>query len=178
MRWLMYLMLVSAYPLYAKENVEAFAKAYKSKSMEKACTIGRHLFRQNMRDENILIATGHACAEVDFIDFIGVLQQRMGESAQSRKAAVYFSTLLLQKRLISQFMHEDIDLSLYRLPMTDHILSEVYEALHNGHYQTIKADPKHLRIGDEMNYIDLFVDQKVYVNRYVAGKLIEEHRYR
>lgn len=164
--------------VFAQDSLNRFVGAYKAKNMSLACEIGRHLYRSNLRDEKILIAAGHACAEDDYIDFIGVLQQRLGESPASRHATVYFSTLLLKKRLISEYMHEDVDLSPYTLPLTDHILSKVFDSIQSGNFELISKNPKHLRIGDEKNYIDVYVKSKLYINIVENSKVIQEHRYR
>jgi hypothetical protein len=160
------------------DTLSSFLQAYKSGDSELTCTYGRDLYRTNIRDENILIAIGQACAQVDFIDFIGVLQQRLGKSSESRKAAVYFSSLVLQKRLISQFMHEDIDLTSYALPVTDHVLSRVFEAIKNGEYRLVSNNPKHIQIGTEEEFLDVYTDKKICVDHYKDHKKIKEHRYR
>ena len=75
-------------------------------------------------------------------------------------------------------MHEDIDLSAYSLPLTDHILSRVYEAIKNENFTLVSKDPKRLHIGDAGNYIDLYVKKKIYVDLYQKGKKIQGHRYK
>lgn len=162
----------------ANDDLRRFSKAYKVKNMSLACDMGRRLFRSNIRDENVLIAVGDACSEADFIDFVGVLQQRFGRSANSRKAAVYFSSLVLQKRLIAQYMYEDRDLNFYSLPHSEHILSKVYEAIKKEEFTLISQNPKHLHIGDKENYIDLYLKEKIYVDVYENSQKIQEHRYR
>jgi len=162
----------------AQDRLDRFVKAYKLKDMSTACSLGRQLYRSNIRDENILIATGHACAQDDFIDFIGVLQQRLGQTPNSRKATVYFSTLLLKKRLISEYMFENSDLSAYSLPSTKHILSQVFEAIQSNNFKLIEKKPKHIHIGNDDDYIDVFIDTKLHVNVYEKGKRIKEHQYR
>jgi len=164
--------------VFAQDKLNRFVQAYKAKDMSLACEIGRQLYRSNLRDEKILIAIGHACAEDDYIDFIGVLQQRLGSSPTSRHATVYFSTLLLKKRLISEYMHEDTDLSPYTLPLTDHILSKVFDAIQSGHFKLIAEAPKHLRIGDKENYIDVYVKDKLYINIVKDAKIVQKHQYR
>jgi len=164
--------------LHAQDMLSNFVQAYKDKDMALACSLGRQLYRSNMRDEKILIASGHACAQDDFIDFIGVLQQRLGKSASSRRATVYFSTLLLKKRLIFEYMHEDIDLSPYTLPLTDHILSKVFEGIKTDNFRLLSQNPKHLIIGDDQDYIEVYVKNKLYVNVIENGKKVQEHRYR
>lgn len=177
MKFLIGLVIVSASLLNA-DTLNAFLQAYKSGDSELTCTYGRDLYRTNIRDENILIAIGQACAEVDFIDFIGVLQQRLGKSSESRKAAVYFSSLVLQKRLISQFMYEDIDLRSYALPVTDHILSRVFEAIKSADYRLVSHNPKHIQIGTQEEFLDVYTDKKICVDHYKGHKKIRAHRYR
>ncbi len=177
MKWLL-IFILNMTSLFANDKLNAFLDAYQNDDAVKACSIGRELYRSGLEDEKILIAIGQSCAEDDYINFIGVLQQRLGKSAESRRAAVYFSTLILQKRLISQYMFEDVDFSAYTLPATDHILSLTFEAIKNKSYTLVPDNTKHLHIGDRDNYLDLYVDQKIYIDVYRDGKKIQEHRYR
>ena len=170
-------LIVSMTSLLASDNLSAFLNAYKKNDAASACSIGRKLFHSGLREEKILIAIGKACAEDDYLNFTGVLQQRLGESAQGRKAGVYFSTLLLKKRLISQYMFETIDLRPYTLPKTEHILSLVFESLRSGNFTMLSKSPKHIRIGDEENYLDLYVSNKIHVDVYKDTVKIQEHRY-
>jgi hypothetical protein len=164
--------------LLANDNLSAFLDAYKKEDSSLACRIGREIYRSGLQDEKILIAIGKSCAEDDYINFIGVLQQRLGESVESRRAAVYLSTLILQKRLISQYMFEDIDFSAYTLPKTEHVLSLTFEAIKNNNYTLLSQSPKHLRIGDKDNYLDLYVGKKIHIDVYRDREKIQEHRYR
>jgi len=174
--FLFFVMSIST--LFAQDKLDLFLSAYQDNNHQLACKVGRELYRAELRDESLLVAIGSSCAEDDFIDFIAVLQQRLGNTAESRRATVYFSTLVLQKRLLSQFMFEGVDLSEYTLPKTEHILSIVFEAIKNKRYTVIESNPKHLRIGDKENYIDLSVDKKIHVNVYQNERKIQEHRYR
>jgi len=170
--------IVLSTTLFCADDLSSFLNAYKQGDSESTCRFGRKLYRENIRDENILIAAGQACAKEDFIDFVGVLQQRLGKSSESRKAAVYFSSLVLQKRLIFQFMLEDVDLSPYALPVTDHILSRVFNAIKNGEYTLIEKHPKHIQIGTQEEFLDVYITKKVCVDHYKDDKKIKEHRYR
>lgn len=171
-------MLILSAALFSEDDLSSFLHAYKQGDSESTCRFGRQLYRANIRDENILIAAGQACAKEDFIDFVSVLQQRLGKSPESRQAAVYFSSLVLQKRLIFQFMLEDVDLSPYALPVTDHILSRVFEAIKNGEYSLIAERPKHIQIGTQEDFLDVYITKKVCVDHYKDNKKIREHRYR
>lgn len=174
----LFLLLLTAGVLLANDGLRTFLEAYKSNDIPVACESGRHLFHSGMRDEKLLIAIGEVCSKADYIDFVGVLQQRLGQSPESRNAAVYFSTLVLQKRLLRQYMHEETDLSHYTLPVTDHILSRVYEAIKKKAFILVADNPKHLHIGDNNNYIDLYVQEQMHADEYSNGIKIQTHRYR
>ncbi len=177
MKWLL-ACLLGIGSLTASDDIASFLDAYKSGNAELTCKHGRNLFRSGIRDETILIAAGEACTKADYIDFVGVLQQRLGESAEARKAAVYFSTLVLQKRLIAQFMFDDIDIGAYTLPVTDHILSRVFEAVKTRSYVLIDQNPKRVQVIDRNELIDIYTDKKTYIDLYRDKKLVERHRYR
>ncbi len=176
MKWLLVFILYIT-SLLANDSLSVFLDAYKSDDAITACKIGRELYRSGLQDEKILIAIGQSCAKDDYINFIGVLQQRLGKSAESRRAAVYFSTLILQKRLLSQYMFEDVDFSAYILPRTEHVLSLAFEAIRNKSYTLVSDKTKRLHIGDRKNYLDLYVDKKIHIDVYKDGQKIQEHRY-
>ena len=176
MKWLL-IFVLNMTALLANDNLMTFLDAYKNGETALACSIGRKIFHSGMQDEKILVAIGKSCADDDYINFTGVLQQRLGKSAESRRAAVYFSTLLLKKRLISQYMHENIDLSPYALPRTEHVLSLAFEAIRNKSYTLISDHPKRLHIGDKENYLDLYADNKIHIDVYRGKIKIQEHRY-
>lgn len=177
MKWLLG-MMVGWTLLSASDDATNFLEAYKSKDAQKACHFGRKLFHAGTKDEKILIATGQVCAEIDYIDFLAVLQQRLHSSRLSREAAVYFSSLVLQKRLISQFMFEDADLSEYMLPRSDHLLSRVFEAIKNEEYIVISLRPKRIQIGSKDDFLDLYTDKMIHIDRYKEQQKIQTHRYR
>lgn len=177
MKWLL-AVVIGWTLLSASDDATNFLEAYKNKDAKRACHFGRKLFHAGARDEKILIATGQVCAEIDYIDFLAVLQQRLHSSKRSREAAVYFSSLVLQKRLISQFMFEDADLSEYVLPRSDHLLSRVFEAIKKEEFIIISLKPKHIQIGSKDDFLDLYTDTMIYVDHYKEQQKIQTHRYR
>ncbi len=177
MKWLLG-MMIGWTLLGASDDAMNFLQAYKNKDAQSACHFGRKLFHAGTKDEKILIATGQVCAEIDYIDFLAVLQQRLHSSEQSRAAAVYFSSLVLQKRLIAQFIFEDADLSEYVLPTSEHVLSRVFEAIKKEEYIVISKSPNHIQIGDKDDFLDLYADKMIYIDRYKDQQKIQTHRYR
>ncbi len=119
----------------------AFSKAYKAQQYKKACQIGKTLFA-NERDEKFLSLIGHACLKADYIDTLAMVQSRLRSTRQSRENAVVFSSVLLQKRLIYQFMYDDTDLCSFSLPISDHPLSYAFVAIRDKSYRMISTNPK------------------------------------
>lgn len=173
-----FLVLVLLSALIQADDLGSFFETYKSGDVKSSCEYGRKLYRSNIREEKILLAIGDMCAKADYIDFVAELQQRLGQSPQSREAAVYISTIVLQKRLISQYLHENIDISSYSLPKTDHILSTVFEAVKNREYNLIDENPKHIQILKDDQLIDVSISEKIMIDVYKDKELIQRHRYR
>ncbi len=76
-----------------------------------------------IKDEKVLSIVGDACLRVDYINPLGWIINRLYSKPEYRKNASYFATILLQKKLIYQFMHDNIDISNMRLPRTSYVLS-------------------------------------------------------
>jgi hypothetical protein len=98
-----------------------------------------------------------------------------------RSTASYFSALLLQKRLIYQFMIDGIDLSGFRLPKYDHVLSVVFDKLSKGDYKSLGGVTNMIKIdeGERTIFISISDDKpaRVLVDEYKDAKLLKRHWY-
>ena len=156
---------------------------YKEAKYKSACKRGIKLFRKGEKNEKILSLIGDSCARCDYINILGEIQKYQKKSKDARENASYFTTLVLQKRLIFQFMHDDLDLSNLKLPKTSHILSKVFINLSNKNFDVIAIKPKKVRIessnGDEYTlYISPTGNRKIYIEeKKESGKVIV-HRYK
>lgn len=163
--------------LYAYSYTELL-KDYEAKNFEKVCSQGSIFLTKNDKNENILTAIGDACARIDAINPLGNVVKNLVTTPEYRESGSYFATLVLQKKLIYQFMLDHINLKELRLPRTEHLLSRVFEELAKGNYT--KVDHKVSIITPSVTYI-LWLSEdepkKVYIDELKHGKLIDRHWY-
>ena len=114
--------------LFAYSHSDAIAD-YRAKNYKDVCLKSVVFYTNGEKDENILSLVGDACAKVDYINPLGYIVRGLISTPEFRENGSYFATLLLQKKLIYQFMNDQIDLKNLRLPRSDHILSIVFENL-------------------------------------------------
>jgi hypothetical protein len=139
------------------------------------------LYYGGYTDENFVSLVGVSCAKVDRINLLGMLQRSLVSSKSSRENASYFSTLVLQKRLIYQFMIDDLDMSRLVLPASTHLLSRVFEQLSAGHYKVLSSSPKLVELDANGRKIILSTSDdepvKVLIDEYTTEGELERHWY-
>jgi len=162
-------------------DISSFIKDFKAKKYNKVCEKGSKLYYGGYTDENFVSLVGISCAKVDRINILGMLQRSLVNTAASRENASYFSTLILQKRLIYQFMIDDLDLSHLKLPTSSHLLSRVFEQLSNKNYTLLSSTPKLIEINANGRKFILSVSddspKKVLIDEYKADGDLERHWY-
>ena len=175
------MIMLSAVFLFASEFDSMLVKEYKAGKYKSVCKKGMHVYYQGRKDEHFAALVGVACANNDSINFLGILQRNLVGSPSMRSTASYFSALLLQKRLIYQFMIDGIDLSGFRLPKYDHVLSVVFDKLSKGDYESLGGATNMIKIDEKEKTIFISVSDdkpaKVLVDEYKDSKLIKRHWY-
>lgn len=169
------LLLTMSYAYTYKE----LTRDYEAKNYDKVCNdAASQSYLKNEKNEQILVMIGDACAKTDSINPLGNISKNLISTKEYRESGSYFATLLLQKKLIYQFMHDAINLKELTLPRTDHVLSRVFEQLSKGNY---KEGTNGIEITtDTMDYL-LWLSKdepkKVYIDEHKDGKLVQRHWY-
>ena len=162
-------------------DITPFIEDFKEKKYNKVCEKGSKVYYGGYTDENFVSLIGVSCAKVDRINILGMFQRSLVETPSSRENASYFSTLILQKRLIYQFMIDDLDLSNLKLPGSTHLLSRVFEKLSAAQYKVLSASPKLIEIDANGRRIILSVSddtpKRVLIDEYTAAGDLERHWY-
>ena len=163
------LLSISIFTIAASANVyDNFYKHLKNENYFQACKAGKRIFIKSERDEKLLSLIGQTCLKADYIYVASMVQSRLRESKDARNNAVVFSATVLQKRLIYQFMHDDIDISTLALPVSDHPLSHTFVAIRDKSYTLSSASPKIIKFKqDEKQY-------KVYIDFEERGRVVIE----
>jgi len=165
------------------KSIEVLIEAFQDKNFKLVCQDGMKKYHKGNRDEDFLGMVGVACAEIDYINPLGILQKSLKATKAGRNNASYFSTLILQKKLLYQFMVDGIDIGYLRLPDTGHILSRIFKSLVLEKYETIsKSNPKKLKISDSEGEIVIYTSNdrvtKVIVDVMKNGRKVATHWYR
>ncbi len=167
--------------LLEARDIQPYIDDFKAGKYNRVCEKGSRLFYAGYTDENFVSLVGISCAKVDRINILGMLQRSLVNSTSSRENASYFSSLILQKRLIYQFMIDDIDLSELKLPSSRHLLSRIFEKLSSNEYQVLSKHPKLIEIEDRGQKIIISVSDdepiKVLVDEYTAKGELKRHWY-
>lgn len=153
-------------------------KDYQAKKYKDVCINSAVFYKNAEKNEKILSIIGDACARVDYINPLGYIVRGLISTPEFRENGSYFATLVLQKKLIYQFMNDGIDLKNLRLPRSDHTLSVVFENLVKKSYESkdgkivIKTDSKEYRV-----WITDSKKRVVHVEEYIDNKKIKTHWY-
>lgn len=163
-------------------NLSTLYKLYEKQEYDKACDYAVKYFykKKNKNSDQYLTLYGLSCLETDKIYRIATPMLRLTSSKDARANATYFSTILLQQKLLFQALLDDIPLIDLHLPSTNFILSKIFADFVKKEYSekdgvyTFKDSSK-----KEMKYqlyiqetkkqkqmiIDIYKDDK-FINRY------------
>lgn len=162
-------------------DISSFIDDFKAQKYNKVCEKGSRVYYGGYKDENFVSLVGISCAKVDRINILGMFQRSLVETEASRENASYFSTLILQKRLIYQFMIDDLDLSSLKLPTSTHVLSRVFGYLSNGKFKVLSGSPKLIEVNADDKRIILSVSddepKKILIDEYTVTGELERHWY-
>lgn len=175
--FLLFILLSSSLLSYDKDEI---LKDYENKKYKKICLESASFYKNGGKDESLLSVIGDSCIKSDFINPLGYIIKSLISEPQYRQNASYFGTILLQKKLLYQFINDRFDFRNLRLPKTNHILSTVFENLVTKNY--IKKDNKFKIKLDNDKFILFYKDIKkdkvwMIIEEYNAEKLVERHWY-
>ncbi len=172
------LILVSFYSISFSYNKSEIVSDYKNQNYKKVCIYGTVA---NSKDESILSLIASACLKVDSINPLGTIIKKMVSTPKYRENASYFATIILQKKLIYQFMNDGIDLSNLRLPRTSYLLSVVFENIVKKNYKIIDKTTKKIKIVLKNRTYILWRSStkpiKIFIDEYKDGILLKTHWY-
>jgi len=175
------LLLMSSY-LFSS-NLSTLYKLYQKQEYNKACDYAVKYFnkKKNKNSEEYLTLYGLSCLETDKIYRIATPMLRLKSTKDARANASYFSTILLQKKLLFQALIDGTTLTDLHLPRTNFIISKLFKLFVKKQYELknnvyifedeVKSDMEY-RLYIEENHaekkfmiIDIYKDDK-FIHRY------------
>lgn len=121
---------------------QSFAQALDAKRSKEACKIGKKIVFSGTEDEKLLATIARVCLKEDYLYTTTIIQAKLRKTAEARRTATILASLLLQKKLLYQFMYDNVDISTFYLPVMHHPLSYAFRAVRDGKYKLLSKNPK------------------------------------
>ena len=151
-------------------------KEYLAQNYQSVCRYGmNHLNKQN---ENLVSFVGYACIKSDNLFYLPTIINNLKYTPKGRKNSVYFATLLLEKKLLSSYVLDNVNISYFRFPLLDHPISIVITNIINKNFKKenntliIIYKAKTYKVYGNKN------NSKVFIDIYQNNNLIQSHWYR
>jgi hypothetical protein len=172
--------LFSVFNLYAAVSLDTIRQWYDQKEYEKVCSYEITAIYEKFSDnEEFVNMYGHACIETDMISRAVNPINKLIRSPQTRANAVYFATVLYQKKLLYHAFIDNVDISYMRLPRTNHILSLIFDKYVTGDFT--KEDDNYIFKQNELEHrLHVKHEKGIYkliIRTYKDGKLIKTRAY-
>jgi len=148
---------------YAKGiSVNQLIKYYQTGDYKKVCTYGIKIFNKLKQDEDLVSMYGISCLKSDYIDRLTVPSVILKKSKSGRKNAIYFLTILLQKKILVNSLFDNFQISNIKLPDTNYILSKIFRLYQEKRYK---------KNGNELIFKDPSNKNKTYKLILIKGKI-------
>jgi len=182
MKKIAYTLLMTTAFLFSS-NLSTLYKLYEKQEYSKACDYALKNFnkKRNKNSEKYMTFYGLSCLETDKIDRIATPMLHLKMTKDARANAVYFSTILLQKKLLFQALVDKVSLADLHLPQTNFIVSKLFALFINKEYSLKegvysfkdkeKKDTKYQlyietnKKNEKFMIIDIYKDEK-FTHRY------------
>ena len=167
--------------LFASE-LDDIKKLYKDKDYRSTCIKAGDVYNLYSDNEDFLSIYAHSCLESDMINRLVLPIIKLYQTPESRENAVYFATILYQKKLLYHALVDDVDISYINLPKTKYILSIIFHRFVNGDYNY--KDGAYWFIDQEDNTISYKLTleehqkaKKIFIRTYKDGQIIKVRTY-
>jgi hypothetical protein len=165
-------------------NLSTLYKLYEKQAYLKACDYAvKHFYKKrNKNSDQYMTLYGLSCLETDKIYRIATPMLRLKSTKDARENSAYFSTILLQKKLLFQALVDKISLKNLHLPNTTFILSRIFTDFVNEEY-VLKDDVYTFKDAKkkEMKY-QLYIQENKKKEKHMIIDVYEDdkftHRYR
>ncbi len=181
MKKILFLPLLLTLSLYA-DIKETMLNLYENKRFEEVCNIGFDNFNNYAKDEDFLSLYAFGCLHADFIDRLSLPISLLKSTKEARANTAYFSVILMQKKLLFHALVDNYELSRYKLPTTDYILSKIfdyYTALgkHSDRNFYLFNDTNNPKVSYKLYLAKDSVPYKIVIEEYYNGTLVKKHIY-
>ncbi len=178
---LILLTLFSNFMLFASD-FDIVKQYYNENNYRTACLKAGDIYGELSDNEEFLSIYAHSCLESDMINRLVLPIIKLYQTPESRENAVYFSTILYQKKLLYHALVDDVDISYINLPKTNYILSKVFNRFVNGNYNYTNGaywfiDEDDSSISYKLTAEEHQKAKKIFLRTYKDGQVIKVRTY-
>jgi len=165
-----------------QSDLQTLHKMYENNNFNKACKFGTNKIVKYKKSEQFLSIYAFSCLKDDQIDKLARASALLKHSPQARANSVFFSTILLQKKLLLHAMIDGFKIKTLQLPSTEHILSKVFDLVMNENIDNYETAHELLDSKNHNEKYKLFVkkeneNKKIVIEHYLNNNLINTHQY-
>ncbi len=175
---IIFLAFLSITALYSSSLKSEMVKLFKQKQYNQLCTLGFKNFLSIQKDEEAISLYAFGCLYDDKIDNLAIPVILLKNSKEARANAAYFSTILMQKKLLQHSLIDGYKIASLNLPNTDYILSNVFHLYSNlkkykKNSTYFFTDKKNIKI----SYKLYFKKKSIIIEEYYDNILLKKHTY-
>lgn len=149
---------------------------YLNKKYAQICSFKN--IKKYANNEKALSIIGVSCIKVDSLYLLPYIINSLKHTNYGRKNAIYFLTILMEKKLLYSYLFDNISLDSFSFPMTDYILSYIFEAIKYGNYKKV-GDLIIIENKDKNLTYNVYKKRdRMYIDEFKNGKLIKRRWYR
>jgi hypothetical protein len=155
---------------------------YQDEEYARACTMGYDYFKKYKKDEAYVSLYAFSCLKSDYIDRLSQPITSLKYSKEARKNAAYFSIILMQKKLLYYSLIDGYELSQFKFPTTEYVLSKVFDLYtqlpkHQQKKFYILKDPNDSRLKYKLYTMKQHGINKMVIEEYYDTIKIKRHIY-
>jgi hypothetical protein len=161
---------------------ETMFSLFENKKYEKVCNIGFDNFKKYKRDEDFISLYAFSCLNSDYIDRLSLPISVLKYTKEARANSVYFSVILMQKKLLYHSLVDGYELYDLKLPTTDYILSKIFDyyvalGKHQRRNFYLFEDKKNPKMTYKLYLVKDRIPYKMVIEEYYENMLVKKHLY-
>jgi hypothetical protein len=155
---------------------------FNNKKYSDVCIKSGEIYQDHKNNEEFLNIFAASCLNSDMINRMVLPIIKLYKTKNARENAVYFSTILFQKKLLYYALSDDIDISYVNLPKTNYILSKIFDKFVKGEYDFKNgsywfSDDKNTNLTYKLSIEERNNIKKMYLRTYKNRKIIKVRVY-
>ncbi len=182
MKNILFIFLLLTFSFSKSLTVNDLINYYKNGEYKKVCAKGIKIFEKFKKNEDLVTMYAFSCLKSDYIDRLAVPIVILKKTKEARANAAYFSTILVQKKLLYYALIDGIDITGLVFPQTDHIFSKIFNLFIEKKYK--KTDNRYIFIDpkDKDVKYELYLEKdkmpiKMVILKLKKDKIVETHKF-